>query len=101
MSSGMKIPAKTAQKLRVPAAPGLRHTQMTELILPLLGAGLTPGAIFTQFRAMYGPDLPWSDWTGHSEITVTAPDPRTTKTFSLNFYRRLNSEITNRQKEWY
>jgi hypothetical protein len=58
MSSGMKIPAKTAQKLRVPAAPGLRHTQMTELILPLLGAGLTPSAIFTQFRAMYGPDLP-------------------------------------------
>jgi hypothetical protein len=47
------IPPRTRAELSSPAPPGGRHEQMLKLVLPLLGAGLTPEAVFAQLRSMY------------------------------------------------
>jgi hypothetical protein len=47
------IPPRTRAELSSPAAPGGRHEQMLKVVLPLLGAGLEPEAVFVQLRAMY------------------------------------------------
>lgn len=51
------IPPRTGAELASAAPRGQRHEQMKKLILPLLGAGLTPDAVFVQLRAMYEPDV--------------------------------------------
>jgi hypothetical protein len=51
------IPPGTCAELASPAPRGQRHDQMTTVILPLLGAGLTPEAVFAQLRGMYDPDV--------------------------------------------
>ena len=51
------IPPRTRAELSSPAPPGRRHEQMKKLVLPLLGAGLTPEAVFVQLRSMYGADV--------------------------------------------
>jgi hypothetical protein len=51
------IPRRTRAELAAPAPPGQRHQQMKDIILPLLGSGLTPEAVFTQLRSMYDSDV--------------------------------------------
>ena len=51
------IPPRTRIELSCPAPRGQRHEQMLKLVLPLLGAGLTPEAVFVQLRTMYEPDV--------------------------------------------
>ena len=51
------IPPRTRIELSCPAPRGQRHEQMLKLVLPLLGAGLTPEAVFVQSRTMYEPDV--------------------------------------------
>ena len=51
------IPPATRAKLQAPAAPGGRNHQMVETVLPLLGQGLCPDAVFAQFRSMYSRDV--------------------------------------------
>jgi len=47
------IPPRTRAELSSPAPPGQRHEQMKKIILPLLGEGWVPEAIFVQLRSMY------------------------------------------------
>ena len=47
------IPPRTRAELASPASQGHRHEQMKRLVLPLLGAGLTPQAVFIQLRETY------------------------------------------------
>src|SRR5450432_4512263 len=51
------IPARTRAELQSPAPVGQRHEQMKKAVLPLLGGGLAPEAVFVQLRGMYGPDV--------------------------------------------
>lgn len=51
------IPARTQAELRSPAPAGQRHEQMKTVVLPLLGAGIAPEAVFAQLRGMYEPDV--------------------------------------------
>jgi hypothetical protein len=51
------IPPRTRAELASPASIGQRHEQIKRLVLPLLGAGLTPDAVFVQRRSMYGTDV--------------------------------------------
>ena len=51
------IPARTRAELVSPAPRGQRHEQMKMVVLPLLGSGLTPDAVFVQLRGMYQPDV--------------------------------------------
>jgi hypothetical protein len=51
------IPPTTRSELSSPAPHGQRHEQMKKVVLPLLGAGLTPEAVFVQLRAMYEADV--------------------------------------------
>ena len=57
MNAAPFIPPRTRAELSSPAPPGQRHEQMMKIILPLLGAGLTPEAVFVQLRGMYEPDV--------------------------------------------
>jgi hypothetical protein len=61
------IPPRTRAELQSPAPTGYRHDQIKKLVLPLLGAGLAPDAVFLQLRGMYGPDV--SDREIHDLIT--------------------------------
>jgi hypothetical protein len=54
---GSFIPPRTRAKLRSPAPQGHRHEQIKNLVLPLLGAGLTAEAVFVQMREMYDQDV--------------------------------------------
>jgi len=51
------IPPRTRAELSSPAPPGQRHEQMKKVVLPLLGAGLKPEAVFVQLRGTYEPDV--------------------------------------------
>jgi hypothetical protein len=51
------IPPRTRAELAWPAARGQRHEQMKKIVLPLLGAGLAPQAVFVQLRGMYDSDM--------------------------------------------
>src|SRR6516165_1523848 len=51
------IPPRTRIELASPAPRGQRHEQMKNVVLPLLGAGLMPDAVFTQLRGMYEADV--------------------------------------------
>jgi len=51
------IPPRTRAELASPAPIGQRHEQMKRAVLPLLGAGLIPDAVFVQLRSMYEPDV--------------------------------------------
>ena len=51
------IPRRTRAELQSPAPTGQRHEQAKKLVLPLLGAGLSPEAVFVQLRGMYEPDV--------------------------------------------
>jgi len=51
------IPPRTRAEIASPAPRGQRHEQMKKVVLPLLGAGLTPEAAFVQLRGMYEPDV--------------------------------------------
>lgn len=51
------IPPRTRVELASPAPRGQRHEQMKKLILPLLGAELSPEAVFVQLRSMYEEDV--------------------------------------------
>ena len=51
------IPRRTRAQLASPAPIGQRHEQIKRVVLPLLGAGLTPDAVFVQLRSMYEPDV--------------------------------------------
>ena len=51
------IPPRTRAELSSPAPRGQRHNQMKNLVVPLLGAGLTPDAVFVQLRDMYPADV--------------------------------------------
>jgi hypothetical protein len=53
MNEGPFIPPKTRAELSSPAPQGQRHEQMKKIILPLLGEGWVPEAIFAQLRSMY------------------------------------------------
>jgi hypothetical protein len=57
MKSPLFIPRRTRTELASPALRGRRHEQMKAVILPLLGAGLTPEAVFVQLRGTYEPDV--------------------------------------------
>jgi hypothetical protein len=57
MKSPPFIPRRTRAELASPALRGQRHEQMKAVILPLLGAGLTPEAVFVQLRGTYEPDV--------------------------------------------
>src|SRR5215470_17322495 len=52
------IPPRTRKELASPAPPGHRHEQIKNVVLPLLGSGLSVEAIFVQLRGMYAPDVP-------------------------------------------
>jgi hypothetical protein len=51
------LPARTRAELAQPAPRGQRHEQMVDVVLPLLGAGLTAEAVFAQLRSMYDSDV--------------------------------------------
>jgi hypothetical protein len=51
------IPPRTRAELKSPAPTGQRHEQIKNLVLPLLGAGLLPEAVFAQLRGMYEIDV--------------------------------------------
>src|SRR5262249_5730230 len=51
------IPRRTHMELASPAAPGHRHEQMKNVVLPLLASGLSAEAVFVQLRGMYAPDV--------------------------------------------
>ena len=51
------IPPRTRAELAFPASIGQRHEQIKRVVLPLLGAILTPDAVFVQLRSMYEPDV--------------------------------------------
>jgi hypothetical protein len=51
------IPQRTRAELSSPAPRGQRHEQMKKVVLPLLGGGLEPEAVFVQLRSMYGADV--------------------------------------------
>jgi hypothetical protein len=51
--SESKIAQSVAAELSNPAGSGGRHSQMKTVILSLLEIGLSPRAIFAQFRGMY------------------------------------------------
>jgi hypothetical protein len=51
------IPPRTRAEIASPAPRGQRHEQMKKVILPLLGAGLAPEAVFAQLRSMYEEDV--------------------------------------------
>ena len=53
----LMIPPRTRIELAFPAPRGQRHGQMKNVVLPLLGAGLLPDAVFAQLRGMYEPDV--------------------------------------------
>jgi hypothetical protein len=55
--ASLTIPPRTRTELASPAPCGQRHEQMKKVILPLLGAGLTPEATYVQLRGMYDPDV--------------------------------------------
>ena len=57
MNAAPFIPPRTRIELASPAPRGQRHEQMKNVVLPLLGAGLTPDAVFTQLRGMYETDV--------------------------------------------
>src|SRR6266542_6704742 len=57
MKSPPFIPRRTRAELASPAPRGQRHEQMKNVVLPLLSAGLTPGAVFIQLRDMYESDV--------------------------------------------
>jgi hypothetical protein len=57
MNAAPFIPPRTRAELSSPAPRGQRHEQMLKLVLPLLGAGLTPEAVFVQLRGTYEPDV--------------------------------------------
>jgi hypothetical protein len=69
------IPPSTRAELQSPAPAGQRHEQMKRLVLPLLGAGLTPEAVFIQLRQTYEPDV--SDHEIHDLIAwAVSKNPR-------------------------
>jgi hypothetical protein len=51
------LPRSVQAALANPAVSGGRHGQIKHLVLPLLGAGLCPEAVFAQLRAMYDDGL--------------------------------------------
>ena len=51
------IPPRTRAELASPAPPGQRHEQIKKVVLPLLGAGITPDAVFVQLRQTYDADV--------------------------------------------
>jgi hypothetical protein len=51
------IPPRTRAELSLPAPRGQRHEQMKTVVLPLLGAGLVPEAVFAQLRSRYESDV--------------------------------------------
>lgn len=51
------IPPRTRAELASPAPRGQRHEQMKKIVVPLIGNGLTPEAVFTQLRSMYESDV--------------------------------------------
>jgi hypothetical protein len=57
MNAAPYIPSRTRAEIASPAPRGQRHEQMKKVVLPLLGAGLTPEAVFVQLRTMYEPDV--------------------------------------------
>jgi hypothetical protein len=57
MNTAPFIPPRTRAEIASPAPLGQRHEQMKKVILPLLGAGLTPQAVFVQLRSMYEADV--------------------------------------------
>ena len=57
MNAAPFIPSQTRAEIASPAPAGQRHEQMKKVVLPLLGAGLTPDATFVQLREMYAPDV--------------------------------------------
>jgi len=57
MKSPPFIPRRTRAELASPAPRGQRHEQIKSVVLPLLGSGLSPGAVFVQLRSMYEPDV--------------------------------------------
>src|SRR5262249_18067325 len=57
MNAPLFIPPRTRAEIASPAPHGQRHDQMRKVVLPLLGAGLTPEAVFVQLRGMYEADV--------------------------------------------
>jgi hypothetical protein len=57
MNASPLIPPRTRAEIASPAPRGQRHEQMKKVILPLLGAGLAPEAVFAQLRTMYQEDV--------------------------------------------
>ena len=57
MNSAPLVPQRTRAELSSPAPRGRRHEQIKKIILPLLGAGLKPEAVFVQLRNMYEADV--------------------------------------------
>jgi hypothetical protein len=51
------IPRRTCAKIQNPAPLGQRHEQAKRIALSLIGQGLSPDAVFSQLRGMYGPDV--------------------------------------------
>ena len=51
------IPPRTRAELSSPALRGQRHEQMKKIVVPLIGNGLTPEAVFAQLRSMYQSDV--------------------------------------------
>ena len=51
------IPPRTRTELQSPAPPGHRHEQIKKLVLPLLGAGLTPEDVYLLLRPRYDDDV--------------------------------------------
>jgi hypothetical protein len=105
------IPPRTRSELASPAPPGHRHEQMKNVVLPLVGAGLTPDAVFAQLRSMYARDV--SDREIRDLITWAAlknPRPygrhRRARTSSMRSLQRAmmsarvtaNQAIANTQK---
>jgi hypothetical protein len=106
------IPPRTRIELSSPAPRGQRHEQMLKLVLPLLGAGLTPEAVFVQLRGTHEPDV--SDREIRDIITWAAlknPQPcgYARKTDNLNapnsprlatLQRVTAEQATANAKEW-
>ena len=90
------IPPRTRVELLCPAPRGQRHEQMLKLVLPLLGAGLTPEAVFVQLRGTHEPDV--SDREIRDIITWAASKnpqpcgyPRKTANFNTPYSLRLTT----------
>ena len=79
MNPGPFIPPSTKQKISAPDAPGGRHEQAKQIIISLIGNGLSADAVFAQVRGMYDATMPDTEiikliqWATRQNFTPSKP----------------------------